>query len=232
MKRFLPFILIILIAAGAGAEGVLVFRHQKAILTAREKAQAQEASAGKPGAKPPHIRGGVDAPVTIEEFGDFQCPPCGNLTPILAKIEAEFGPRLRLIFRQYPLEMHSHAAQAARVAEAAGMQGKFWEMYDQLYAHQISWAQMPDATSTFKEYAEKIGLDPSRFAKDVESEAAKERIAADRARANSLGVESTPTLFLNNTRVPQTSVNEQGLRKAIEAALNGKSEPVTALPLK
>lgn len=225
MKRYLPFALILLVAAGACTAGVLIFRHQKATLVATERLQTEQASSGKPGAKPPHIRGDSKAPVTIEEFGDFQCPPCGNLSPILGKIEHEFGARLRVVFRQYPLSVHPHATLAARAAEAAGLQGRFWEMHDALYRTQNAWSTATDARSAFLEYAGTLGLDRARFEKDLESDQVIARVEADQARANSLGVSRTPTLFLNNNLLPQMSVNEQGLRAAIDAALAGTSLP-------
>jgi protein-disulfide isomerase len=222
MKRYLPFALILIVALAAVGSGVAIFRKQKTDLAAVE---IVDSGSGKPGAKPAHIRGEGRAAVTIEEFGDFQCPPCGNLSPILAKIEHEYGTRLRVVFRQYPLSVHAHAALAARAAEAAGLQDRFWEMHDALYRTQNAWSTMTDARPSFVEYAGSIGLDRARFEKDLDSEQVIARVEADQARANSLGVSKTPTLFLNNTLLPQAGVNEQGLRAAIDAALAGKPLP-------
>ncbi|MGI9087736.1 MAG: DsbA family protein [Chthoniobacterales bacterium] len=231
MKRYLPFALILLVAAVACTAGVMILRHQKTVLAAAERAQVEEASFGKRGANPPHIRGNARAPVTLEEFGDFQCPPCGNLSSVLAKLEHDYGARLRVIFRQYPLQMHAHAAEAARVAEAAGMQDKFWEMHDLLYRNQTSWTKAADPTAELNGYAGNLGLDPERFKTDLASKTAKERIEADQARADSLGVDSTPTVYLNHNRVTPSAFNEKGLRAVIDAALGGKA-PASPSPTK
>src|SRR5437870_13115253 len=137
MKRYLPFAIIITVFLIAIGAGVLLFRvKQQRIAAAKSAAEAAAAKASllrTLGAEPPHARGAADAPVTLEEFGDFECRPCGNLSPILEKIEQDYGSRLRVIFRQCPLAMHKHALDAARASEAAGRQGRFWEMHDLLY---------------------------------------------------------------------------------------------------
>ncbi len=217
MKRYLPFIIILLVGLAAFASGNAIFRKQKAILAAVETA---DAGAAKPGAKPPHIRGDPTAPVTLEEFGDFQCPPCGIFSAALLKLEHDYGTRLRVIFREFPLDMHAHAKQAALAAEAAGMQGRFWEMHDALYHNQATWAAATDPTAIFAQYAGALGLDQARFGKDLADQETAERIEDDQARANSLDVTSTPTIFVNHHRVPVNSMNDQALRKLIDEALN------------
>src|SRR5688572_21502863 len=146
MKRALPFVIIgaVLVAAIAVA-----WYLKKASVTptpaptptasaSPSSASRTPAQVAEPGAEPPHARGDATAPVTLEEFGDFQCPPCGLLHPILKELESEFGPRrLRVIFRQFPLvPAHAHALSAARASEAAGLQGKFWEMHDLIFENQ------------------------------------------------------------------------------------------------
>lgn len=217
MKRYLPFAIILLVGLAALGSGAAIFRKQKAILDAIESA---DAGAAKPGAKPPHIRGDPTAPITLEEFGDFQCPPCGTFSGALLKLEQDYGSRLRVVFREFPLDMHAHARQAALVAEAAGMQGRFWEMHDALYRNQATWSAAADPTAIFRQYASALGLDQARFAKDLTDEETEERIENDQARANSLGVTSTPTIFINNHRVPSTALNDGAIRKLIDAALH------------
>jgi protein-disulfide isomerase len=172
------------------------------------------------GAEPPHTIGPAEAPVTLEEFGDFQCPPCGLLHPVLKTMEKEFGSQLRVIFRHFPLaQTHAHAISAARAAEAAGMQGKFWQMHDMIFETQQTWHSAFDARPIFEGYAVKLGLDMGKFRRDVTSSAVDQRIALDGRRANAMGVTGTPTLFMNGREVPFESLPPERLRPLIQAEL-------------
>lgn len=175
----------------------------------------------EPGAEPAHAQGNASAPVTLEEFGDFECPPCGMLHPVLKAMEAEFGSaKLRVIFREFPLvPTHVHALAAARAAEAAGLQGKFWEMHDMIYEHQKDWHDAFDVRPIFESYATKIGLDLEQFRRDNSSEIVERRIFLDGKRAHSLGVKGTPTVFLNGREVPFPSLDPAKLKPLIEAEL-------------
>ena len=170
-----------------------------------------------------HIRGNADAPVTLEEFGDFQCPPCGSISSFLDELVKEYDPHLRIVFRNFPLQMHEHAREAALAAEAAGLQGRFWKMHDILYREQATWSNAENPRELFDSYAGMIGLDLDQFKKDMEGEKARARVDSDQARANSLGVQMTPTVFINDHEVAPTAKTPQGLRAAIDAALKEKS---------
>ena len=228
MKRYLPFAIIfavLLIAVGGGALLFRVKQQRIAAASAAAAAVAAKASlSSKRGADPPHVRGSSTAPVTLEEFGDFQCQPCGDLSPILEKIEQDYGDRLRVIFRQFPLGMHKYALGAARASEAAGLQGRFWEMHDLLYHNRFVWPRAPDIQNAFDDYAKSLGLDVARFKKDMDGEEVKARIVADQLRGKSLGVDRTPVFFINNRQVPVTSLNPPGLHSAIDEALKRKAE--------
>lgn len=177
-------------------------------------------AAGDPGAEPAHAHGPANAPVTIEEFGDFQCPPCGMLHPILKMMEKEFGNRLRVVFREFPLvPTHEHALAAARAAEAAGLQGKFWEMHDLLFTNQNLWKDAFDVRPIFEDYAKRIGLDVERYKQDLTSETVQYRIFLDGKRARSLGVKGTPTVFMNGREVPFESLAPEKLRLLISAEI-------------
>lgn len=178
-------------------------------------------STGTAGAQPAHVRGPAEAPVTIEEFADFQCPPCANLHPQMKRIEAEYGSRLRVVFRHAPLPMHQHADEAALAAEAAGMQGRFWQMHDLLFERQSAWKDEPDVISLFTTYASTLGLDAEKFKADMLSMQATSRVAADLARGRSLNVNGTPTLFINGREVATEAFipNVNGLRAQIDALL-------------
>jgi protein-disulfide isomerase len=169
-----------------------------------------------PGADPPHALGPANAPVTLEEFGDFQCPPCGLLHPVLKTMEKEFGDKLRVVFREYPLvPSHQHALSAARAAEAAGLQGKFWEMHDLIFENQKGWDKAFDARPIFEGYAQKIGLDMTRYRTDLTSQIVEQRIFQDGKRAHALGVQGTPTVFMNGREVPFLSLEPGKLRVLI-----------------
>lgn len=219
MKRSLPFLIIGIVLAAALA---LVWI---ALTPSKPSGQPQNASptptAEVPdGAEPAHLRGDAKAAVTIEEFGDFQCGACGGYYPELKKMEADFGDRLRVIFRERPLiPPHEHALIAAQAAEAAGLQGRFWEMHDKLYENQATWTVAKDLVPVFVDYAKQIGVDPDRFMKDLNGEAVAQRIFLDGRRAHALGINSTPTFFVNGKEAKDQSWNPEGLRAMINEAL-------------
>jgi protein-disulfide isomerase len=174
-----------------------------------------------------HVRGPAEAPVTLEEFGDFQCPPCGMISGPLLEIEKDYGPKLRVIFRNFPFPNHEHAMEAAYAAEAAGLQGRYWEMHDLLYKEQANWSKAPDAKQLFVSYAKILGLELDRFEADVAGPTVKARITADQERGKSLGVNATPSIFINNQGVPAKSLNPTALRAAIDEALKEKDRPTS-----
>lgn len=227
MKRLLPFV-IIAIVLGAGLLTARYLQRPTADLaTASPVPQtpngpaaspaAPAANPAEPGAEPPHAQGNANAPVKLEEFGDFECPPCGMLHPILKQLEGEFGPdKVRLTFREFPLvPTHVHALAAARAAEAAGLQGKFWQMHDMIYENQKIWHEAFDVRPIFEGYATKIGLDLEQFRKDITGEAVERRIFLDGKRAHSLGVKGTPTLFMNGREIPFESLAPDKLKALI-----------------
>ena len=170
-----------------------------------------------------HIRGERDAPVTVEEFGDFQCPPCGTLSPYLDGIEREYRPRVRLIFRNFPLPMHVHAAEAAYAAEAAGKQDRFWEMHDLLYREQDTWSKATDAQKLFESYARMLGLNVERFKADMQSAAIKKIVESDHRAGEERGVKSTPAVFVDDDMVPPSTLSKSGLNAVIDSALKEKT---------
>ena len=179
---------------------------------------------GRPGAEPMHIRGDPGAPVVLEEFGDFECLPCSLLWPILQKMEQEYDKRLVVVFREKPLKIHRYARDAARAAEAAGLQGKFWEMHDTLYRNRAVWVPADYIGPYLNDYAAELNLDIERFKADMDGEAVASRLAADWDRAESLGIDRTPVVFVNGVKVPVTEHKEKGLRDTIEKALGAKPQ--------
>lgn len=221
MKRYLPFVIVVLVALAAFGSGAMLYR---AKLPQLKNIPESQRLAAKSGAESVHIRGNLDAPVTLEEFGDFQCPPCGQFAGFVEQLMKEYDSRLRLIFRNFPLSAHEHAREAALAAEAAGFQGKFWEMYDTLYREQAVWSKAPNARELFESYAGTIGVNLDQFKKDVDSDKARQRVDSDVALADSLGIKVTPTLFINNRPVDSKDKNPEGIRAEINAALQEKSK--------
>jgi protein-disulfide isomerase len=219
MKRYLPFAIVAVVffvAIGAGTS-LFVWKERS------QPAKSASAKTTKPGAEPAHIRGSLNARVKIEEFGDFQCPSCAALSPALNQAEQKYHGKVCVIFRHFPLANHTHALAAARTAEAAGLQGRFWEMHDFLYGSQLIWTRAADPRELFNQFAKSTGLDVERLKIDIESEQVKARIAADQQRAASLGVNRTPAIFINGERLPDSSLNQKALQEAIERAVNVKS---------
>jgi protein-disulfide isomerase len=143
-----------------------------------------------------HASGPDDAAVTLVEYGDYECPYCAMAHPIVKKAQLELESQLRFVFRNFPLaEAHPHARLAAQAAEAAGAQGKFWEMHDMLFEHQDA-LEVADVTG----YAQSLGLDTAKFARDLEAAPFVKRVRDDFRSGVKSGVNGTPTFFMNGTR--------------------------------
>ncbi len=152
----------------------------------------------EPAASTPWSVGNPNAPVSLEIFNDYQCPPCAAFNQELKRIETKYPNNVRIVFRNYPLtRTHQNALAAAQAAEAAGLQGKFIEMIDLLYAGQLEWAESRNSRRIFKSYARKLKLDGKKFETDVKGQRVAERIAFDVGHAQSLNVAGTPTILLN-----------------------------------
>ena len=220
MKRYLPFVIIAIVGLAAFGGAAMLYRAKRPQATVIPKG----IGAPKERAEEVHMRGPANAAVTLEEFGDFQCPPCGGLEGPLQQIERDYASSLRVIFRNFPFTIHEHAHEAAYAAEAAGLQGRFWEMHDLLYREQAVWAKTKDVQSLFNSYAGMIGLNLERFKKDFGGEQVKAKVESDRKRGEALGVKNTPTIFINNQSVPPTSLNPTALRAAVDAAVKEKTK--------
>lgn len=160
-----------------------------------------------------HVLGPTDAPVVLIEYADFQCPYCAMAEPVVRRLRERFSDTMTYVFREYPLvDSHRYALLAARAAEAAGAQGKFWEMHDLLFEHQR--ALDP---AHLARYAESLGLDVERFERDVASGAQDEKIEADMRSGDEAGVPGTPTFYVNGTQYFGPPEYEE-LRREIEEA--------------
>lgn len=155
------------------------------------------------------IRGDANASVTLIEYADFQCPACAAYSPLVTQLHETFPEDLRIIFRHYPLTtIHANALPAARAAEAAGAQGKFWEMHDRLYETQLDWSG-GDTDKLFSQYAGELGLDVARFAADMNDGGIGDKIRADQREGNRNDVSGTPTFFLNGRKIANPAGFEQ-----------------------
>jgi protein-disulfide isomerase len=226
----IPIVIIVLVLVGVVVAGWYFYSQSKPgtnTNTNRGNANANQAAKGSqipanapPGATPPNMLGSPTASVVLEEFADFQCGSCAATHPVMKEIQSTYGSKIKLIFRNYPLQMHDKAYDAAVAAEAAGLQGKFWAMQDQLFNNQQTWASpSANAKDLWASYAEKIGLDVTKWQSDIAGLAAKSRVDQDMQRARVINVSSTPTLFINGQSVPFPEMNAAGLRRIIDAEL-------------
>jgi protein-disulfide isomerase len=219
MKRYLPFIIVGAVALATLGSGAMLYRAKRPHLLI---IRPDKGVSGKGTTESIHVRGNPDARVTLEEFGDFQCPPCGSLAGFIDQLVKEYHPNLKLIFRNLPLPVHKYAREAALAAEAAGLQGRYWEMHDVLYREQAVWSKADNPRELFDSYAGMLGLNLNQFKKDMASDKTRQRVESDVERADSLGVRSTPTVFINNQEVPPNEKTPDRLRAKIDSALKQK----------
>jgi len=244
MKRYLPFLIILLVlVAGLGVAATLWKRSTPTNSTATFAGNGPGPAAnGSPGnvtnppagstnpnptdnsagATRPNVK--VSSPVVLEEYGDYQCPPCGQLYPELKQIEKEYGNQVQIVFHHFPLaKIHKNAMAAAHAAEAARNQNKFWEMHDLLYRNQKEWSELADPRPVFESYAKQLSLNLDTFDRDLGSNLIDQKIIADIQRGSSQGVSGTPTVFLDSHLVNYQSTNLDGLRKGINILLERKA---------
>ncbi|MES2216435.1 MAG: thioredoxin domain-containing protein [Patescibacteria group bacterium] len=167
-----------------------------------------------------HVLGTSTAPITVIEYSDFQCPACGIFYPTVEKFIKEASSTVRFVYRHYPLPQHANAPLAAQAAEAAGKQGKFWDMYHLLFENQKDWSELPDisARQIFAGYASKIGLNTAQYTTDLDGAEGKLKIRTDYQDGAAIGVNSTPTFFANGKAVNISQPNYEIFKAAIEAA--------------
>lgn len=172
------------------------------------------------GANPPNFRGAANSPIVLEEFADYQCPTCAKVHPVLSQIASEYGSRIKFVYRSFPLtSIHDKSYDAAVAAEAAGLQGKFWDMQNQLFQNQSKWSSSMDHRTLFADYAKLIGLDVEKFKTDSAGLLTKSRVDADLARASAARLSGTPSLFLNGSPIDVAQISVDRLRSIIEEEL-------------
>ncbi|MBI5742213.1 MAG: DsbA family protein [Candidatus Niyogibacteria bacterium] len=147
------------------------------------------------------IKGNERAEITIVEYSDFQCPACAYYQPVVKTISGEFKDSVRVVYRHFPLPQHKWAKLAAYAAEAAGNQGKFWEMVDLIFERQDKWAESDDAAPVLYALAQELGLDMEKFKSDIASDAIKAKVEKDLASGLTAKIDSTPTFFVNGQKI-------------------------------
>ncbi len=158
-----------------------------------------------------HVLGKTDSKVVLVEYGDFQCPACKSAHPNITAIVEEYSDQIAFVFRNFPLStIHANARAGAGAVEAAGLQGKYWEMNNYLYDNQDAWSSLTgsERTDAFVSYAETLGLDTAKFTTDLASSEINQKISFDQALGKKVGVDSTPSFFLNGTKVDSDIVSD------------------------
>lgn len=169
-----------------------------------------------------HVQGPANAPVTLIEYSDFQCPACENVYFTVTKLLKEASSSIRFVYRHFPLYPlpHKNALNASIASEAAGAQGKFWEMYDELFTNHTDWTELDDPTPIFVGYAKKIGLDTAKFTADLKNDALKNKILADLQGGQDIGINATPSFFVNGKFITNPQKYAE-FKAIIDEAVNG-----------
>lgn len=195
MKNLIVFGLVIIVAAGAG--------YYFFFAPERPEAPEQQSSSFSVDALAENdtVKGARDAKTTLIEYSDFQCPACAAYQPVVKQLAQDFEGKLAIVYRHFPLQQHKHAKLAAYAAEAAGKQGKFWEIHDMIFETQKEWSSQSDARDTFIGYVEKLGLDRMQFIADIDSEEIIDKVDAQQKSGLRAKVNGTPTFFLNGKKL-------------------------------
>lgn len=157
--------------------------------------------------------------VTLVEFGDYECPACGVYSPLVKQLLTEFAGKITYIFRNYPLPQHKNAPITSYAVEAAGLQGKYWEMHEKVYATQADWSNLSDPKDLLIGYAKDFGLDTTKFAADLSNQIIKDKVKSDTNDGNTIGITETPTFYLNGQKIQLAGSYDQ-LKSVVQAVLN------------
>ena len=173
-----------------------------------------------------HVLGATStAKVVLIEYSDFQCPACQTYYPLVEKLVMEASSTVQFVYRHFPLGQHRIAPLAARASEAAALQGKFWEMHKVIFDNQANWESQAEALAklTFRSYAEDIGLDLAKYDADLDSDPVKAKVQSDLSDGNKIGVNSTPTFFVNGAVISNPS-NYEAFKSIIEATASSSTQ--------
>lgn len=213
-KRFFA-IIVVIIAIFVGA----------AIITNNKKSDdSSNVSASE------HFRGGDNAKVTLTEYGDFQCPACERYSSVINKVLDHYGDKIKFQFRNYPIvSLHPNSYAASRAAEAAGLQGKYWQMHDALYdlTNWTSWTQAQNPQTFFDSYAKNLDLDLKKFKSDSKADITNKIVKADMAAGKKLDIQATPTFLINGEKQGNIGLSLESFQAVIdpELAKVGQADP-------
>lgn len=213
--RWIIFILLCL-----GILGVIIFTNKNSSTNSFTGDAAKVITEGPIG---DHVYGSQEGKVVLVEYGDYQCPGCETVYPLLKEVSEEYKDQLTFVFRNMPLtNIHPNALAAATAAEAAGLQSKYYEYHDLLYEKQSEWKDAPisERSKVFEKYAQQLGLNVETFKQNLTNSQISDKISRDRATAGTFGVTSTPTLVLNGEKISQdVAFDKAKLTKAINEEL-------------
>ena len=202
---------------------LIVFSNSSQIDVSKININNVQAASNQNGNIADHVFGKIGSKVTLIEYGDFQCPGCGEEHLHIKAITEQYKDQLQFVFRNYPLTtMHANAKAAAAAAEAAGLQGKYWGMHNKIYESQSNWENLTgdDRTNIFVNYAKSFGLDTAKFKTDLESTAVEDKITFDIALSKKAEVDATPTFYLNGTHLDSSVWStDTKLKNAINSEL-------------
>lgn len=174
-----------------------------------------------------HVYGKADSKIVLIEYGDFQCPSCGAVHPQVKVVTEEYKDKVAFVYRNFPLtSVHPNALTAASAVEAAGLQGKYWQMHDRVFESQSEWENLTgtNRTDKFVAYAVELGLNKDTFLKDVPGSAVSKKISFDQALAKKIGVSATPSFYLNGEKIPEATAGAivQGSTSELKALFDAK----------
>lgn len=168
-----------------------------------------------------YLPASTSASTTFVEFGDYECPACGLYSPLIKQLLTEFAGKINYVFRNYPLAQHKNAQISSYAVEAAGLQGKYWQMHERVYATQADWSNLSDPTSVFTSYVKDLNLDVNKFSTDINSSVLKDKVQNDLNDGITVGITETPTFYLNGQKITLTGSYDQ-LKGLVQSALTGK----------
>lgn len=165
-----------------------------------------------------YLQASPSANVNLVEFGDYECPACGVYNPFVKQLLTDFPGKINFVFRNYPLPQHTNAPISSYAVEAAGLQGKYWQMHDKVYETQADWANLTNPQDIFTGYAKDLGLNVNQFTSDITSSKVKSKVQNDMNDGNTIGISETPTFYLNGQKIALAGSYDQ-LKSLVEAAL-------------
>jgi protein-disulfide isomerase len=166
-----------------------------------------------------YLPASTSATATLVEFGDYECPACSVYSPFVKQLLTDFAGKINYVFRNFPLAQHKNAPVSSSAVEAAGLQGKFWQMHEKVYATQGDWSNLDDPTSVFVGYAKDLNMDLNKFSADMNSSVVKDKIQNDVNDGTTIGINETPTFYLNGQKITPAGSYDQ-LKSLVQSVLN------------